>query len=189
MRFSCSRTGTGLHLNLSLFSLLVVPLLVFVVQNLLYANDTVVHAFTTKQQDHHHYPATTNQLRTSSISLKHYIPLYSSKTPSTNEPTANVNDKVIPLDLSSVKMSNTEISHYVPLGAMDNTIKIRKGTTATSSGTVATAIAHHYDYFTYYNQILLDEEDDDDEELISIGTALVACALSLALGFGLGYGT
>ena len=45
------------------------------------------------------------------------------------------------------------------------------------------AVAVHGPY--YFTQ----EDDDDDENLIGFGTALVSCFVSLALGFGLGYGT
>jgi hypothetical protein len=40
--------------------------------------------------------------------------------------------------------------------------------------------------FGYYHH---PTEEEDDEELITTTTAVVACVLSLALGFGLGYGT
>lgn len=33
------------------------------------------------------------------------------------------------------------------------------------------------------------EQESDDEDLVGFGTAVISCLLSLALGFGLGYGT
>jgi hypothetical protein len=48
-----------------------------------------------------------------------------------------------------------------------------------------------YYYYTQQlqNAIARDNDEDEDEELITIGTAVVSCLLSLILGFGLGYGT
>jgi hypothetical protein len=46
-----------------------------------------------------------------------------------------------------------------------------------------------YYYYTQQLQNTRDNNEDDDEELITIGTAVVSCLLSLILGFGLGYGT
>jgi hypothetical protein len=46
-----------------------------------------------------------------------------------------------------------------------------------------------YFYYTQQLQNTRENDEDDDEELITIGTAVVSCLLSLILGFGLGYGT
>ena len=55
-------------------------------------------------------------------------------------------------------------------------------TVATASGNAA-ALA-----FAPYVAYDLSQEEDD-EVVIGYGTAIISCALSLALGFGLGYGT
>jgi len=55
-------------------------------------------------------------------------------------------------------------------------------TAATASGNAA-ALA-----FAPYVAYDLSQEEDD-EAVIGYGTAIISCALSLALGFGLGYGT
>lgn len=56
------------------------------------------------------------------------------------------------------------------------------GVPATAAFAFAPAVAH-----TAYASA--HEDALDDEELIGYGTALITCFLSLALGFGLGYGT
>jgi hypothetical protein len=56
-------------------------------------------------------------------------------------------------------------------------------TAAAHGGAAASAVAHNYYYPAEYT------DDDDDEALIGFGAALITCAFSLALGFGLGYGT
>ena len=43
-----------------------------------------------------------------------------------------------------------------------------------------------YTSIFHYQQ---EEDGLEDEELIGYGTALISCVLSLAIGFGLGYGT
>ena len=47
---------------------------------------------------------------------------------------------------------------------------------------------HHHHHHHHHSQ-LTDDDDDDDEELMGLGTALVTCAMSLVIGFALGYGT
>jgi hypothetical protein len=48
---------------------------------------------------------------------------------------------------------------------------------------VAYAYAHAHAHASYH------EDSLDDEELIGYTTAFISCFLSLAIGFGLGYGT
>ena len=47
----------------------------------------------------------------------------------------------------------------------------------------------NYQYYYQQQMMQLADDDDDDEALMGLGTALVTCALSLVIGFGLGYGT
>jgi hypothetical protein len=58
-----------------------------------------------------------------------------------------------------------------------NTAAFGVSSAAAQAGAVA--------YGPYYYTV----EEDDDDELIGFGTAVISCVLSLALGFGLGYGT
>ena len=56
--------------------------------------------------------------------------------------------------------------------------------TASNTAAFAFAPAVAYTYSSAHH-----DDSLDDEELIGYGTALFTCFLSLALGFGLGYGT
>jgi hypothetical protein len=166
----------GSTLALILVSMAVVGLLDFRNTN------GVVTAFTTKQQDHHKRRSpsssttTTVAFKTPSVSS---IAATTSTADTISDATAH---KYHSLVTSQPTASTVPSTHENPIAAfgVDNSAVTHAGS--------ASLAANHL-YYPTSSSSLMYEEDDEDEELISFGTALFTCALSLAIGFSLGYGT
>lgn len=83
-------------------------------------------------------------------------------------------------------LHSAELATLPPSTAKDG----YKGNTPLSFAPVAAV--QQYQQMLYANLAAVhqqQQQNTDDEELVSLSTALVSCLVSLALGFGLGYGT
>jgi hypothetical protein len=143
----------------------------------------VVSAFTTKQQDHHKRRSPSSSTTTTTVAFK--TPSVSSiaATTSTADTIADATaQKYHSLVMSQPAASTAPSTHENPIAAfgVDNTAVTHAGS--------ASLPANHL-YYPTSSSSLTYQEDDEDEELIGFGTALFTCALSLAIGFSLGYGT
>lgn len=61
-----------------------------------------------------------------------------------------------------------------------------------NAGAAAAALAYQYHHQHHPQEYFSDHgnnKNDEDELIIGVGTAVISCILSVALGFGLGYGT
>ena len=102
--------------------------------------------------------------------------------------TSRTNTVAIPPLLSTTSAMSATVrpaKHVVPsLGFGGSSVAVAPFTTEQDA-------ANYY----YYQQLMMlqpqaqELEDDDDDELMGLGTALITCALSLVIGFSLGYGT
>jgi hypothetical protein len=170
----------GSTLALILVSMAVVGLLDFRNTN------GVVTAFTTKQQDHHKRRSPSSSTTTTTTTTVAFKTPSVSSIAATTSTADTISDataqKYHSLVTSQPTASTVPSTHENPIAAfgVDNTVVTHAG---------SASLAANQLYYPTSSSSLTYEEDDEDEELISFGTALFTCALSLAIGFSLGYGT
>jgi hypothetical protein len=141
----------------------------------------VVTAFTTKQQDHHKRRSPSSS--TTTVAFKTPSVTSIAGTTSTADTFSDATaQKYHSLVTSQPAASTATSTHENPIAVfgVDNTAVTHAGSASVPSNQL---------YYPTSSSSLMYEEDDEDEELIGFGTALFTCALSLAIGFSLGYGT
>ena len=180
------------HSCMTLICLFIVTSSIFIIQ------PCHVNAFTTlqqqqqqqqqEQQQQNELPNHSQQHhRTVSTSSTTPFKITAAAVATESFTTSRTNTVAIPPLSSATAMPATvnPAKHVVPsLGFGGSSVAVAPFTTEQDA-------ANYY----YYQQLMMlqpqaqELEDDDDDELMGLGTALITCALSLVIGFSLGYGT
>lgn len=158
-----------------------------------------VHAFTTLQQQqqqqqsensNNHIP-TNHQQHHRSLSTTPFKATATAVTIDsfTTAPQRTVGTMTIPPVLSNAAVpSITDKKDLQPLPSLG----FGGGVAVAPYSKEQEAVANYYHHQCQQHMMMMlqgQDDDDDDEALMGLGTALITCALSLVIGFSLGYGT